>query len=375
VPADGRWSRIAAVVAAGSVSACAAVNPDFDPTRPHHRPDGFVNRYGPPGGKPFAEFVRWQRERARDGLPKPPSTHMAGYDGFPVVRPDLDRLHANARGPEITVTWIGHATVFVQIGGLNLLFDPVFSDRASPLAFAGPPRRVPLPVRLDELPRIDLVLISHNHYDHLDRATVRMLLAQPGGAPRFLAPLGVDRWLREAGATQVDRFDWWDGLVVEGLQVDFTPAQHWSSRTPWDRNATLWGGFVVRVPGFSFWFSGDTGYSPDFRDIAERFGGFDLAAIPVGSYEPRWFMAEQHVNPAEAVQVFLDVKAREAIGVHWGTFELTDEPLDAPIGDLAQALDARGVPRERFALWRHGETRRYRVRAASADPVRAVHHR
>lgn len=341
------------------LTSCAATNPDYDPAKAHHRPDGFVNLHGPAGGKPLSEFLRWQAARIADGLPKPPSEAVSGYAGFPVVKPDLARLHANARGPQVTVTWIGHATVFVQIGGRNLLFDPVFSGRASPLAFAGPARRVALPVTLDELPRIDLVLISHNHYDHLDAATVARLQAQPGGPPQFVAPLGVDRWLRDAGITRVQRFDWWDRHEVEGLEVHFTPAQHWSSRTPWDRNTTLWGGWVVRTPGFSFWFSGDTGYSADFIEIGRRFGGFDLAAIPVGSYEPRWFMKDQHVNPEEAVRVMLDARAREAIGVHWGTFELTDEPLDAPLIELPRALDALGVPRERFVLFRHGETRVY----------------
>ena len=358
-----RAARVAAMTAvaaaAATLAGCGTTNPDHDPSRSHHRPGGFVNAYGPAGGKPFSDFLRWQFERLRDGLPAPPSRAVAGYAGFPVVRPDLALLHENRRGPRTTVTWIGHATLFVQIGGRNLLFDPVFSERASPVSWAGPRRRVALPATLDELPRIDLVLISHSHYDHLDAATVARLQAQPGGPPQFVAPLGVDRWLRAAGVTRVQRFDWWDRHEIEGLEVHLTPAQHWSARTPWDRNTTLWGGWVVRTPGFSFWFSGDTGYSPDFADIARRFGGFDLAAIPVGSYEPRWFMKDQHVNPEEAVRIMLDAGAREAIGVHWGTFELTDEPLDEPMIELPRALDALGVPRDRFVLFRHGETRVY----------------
>jgi L-ascorbate metabolism protein UlaG (beta-lactamase superfamily) len=353
----GRWIGAASV--AGLLSACAPVNPYYDASRAHHRPGGFANNYGPAGGRPFAEFARWQYERTRDALPAAPFGAGAGYAGFPVVRPDLALLHANHRGDTVTVTWIGHATLLLQIGGRNLLIDPIFSDRASPVSFAGPKRRVPLPVRLDELPPIDAVLVSHNHYDHLDRETLRMLQAQPGGPPRFVVPLGIDRWLKGEGITRVDRLDWWDVLRVDGLEIHLTPAQHWSSRSPWDRNTTLWGGFVVRTPGFSFWYSGDTGYSADFRDIGARFGGFDLVAIPVGAYAPRWFMKDQHVDPMEAVQVFKDVGAREGVGVHWGTFELTDEPLDAPIAALREALDALGVARERFVLYRHGETRVY----------------
>ena len=357
---SGHRARWAVLVAAAALAACAAGNPDYDPTRAHHRPDGFVNTLGPVGGKPFGELLRWQRERFTAGLPKPPTTHVQGYEGFPVVRPDLELLRANHRGERVTVTWIGHATLYLQIGGRNLLIDPVFSDRIVPGPWPGPVRRVALPARLDELPPVDLVLISHSHYDHLDAPTVHALQAQPGGPPLFLAPLGVDRWLRQAGVTRVERFDWWDMKRIDGLEVHLTPAQHWSARTPWDRNTTLWGGFAVRAPGFSFWYSGDTGASPHFAEIGRRFGGFDLAAIPVGAYEPRWFMKDQHVDPAEAVRIFLDVGAREAIGVHWGTFELTDEPLDAPIGELPAALDAAGVPRERFVLFRHGETRTYR---------------
>ncbi|HYF61033.1 MAG TPA: MBL fold metallo-hydrolase [Burkholderiaceae bacterium] len=355
-PRAARRLPIAALALAALLAGCATGNPDFDPSKPHHRPDGFTNVDGPRGGRPLAEFLRWQVGRLREGLPRAPA---AGYAAFPVVRPDLALLHANRRGERVSVTWLGHATLLLQIGGRTVLIDPVFSERASPLPWAGPRRRVPLPARLDELPAIDVVLVSHDHYDHLDAPTVRALIAQPGGAPLFVAPLGVDRWLREAGAPRVARLDWWDALRVDGLEIVLTPAQHWSARTPFDRNTRLWGGFAVRTPAFSFWYSGDTGYAPVFAEIGRRLGGFDLAAIPVGAYEPRWFMKDQHVDPGEALRILDDVGAREAIGVHWGTFELTDEPLDAPAAALAAAMDARRVPRERFVLFRHGETRLY----------------
>ncbi|MFN8839221.1 MAG: MBL fold metallo-hydrolase [Burkholderiales bacterium] len=361
-PPRGRALRLATLAAAGWLAACGSNNPYYDASRAHHRPDGFTNVGGPAGGKSLGEFLRGQHERLSEGLPKPPSTHVAGYAGFPVVEPDLALLKANVGGERVTVTWIGHATLLLQLGGRTLLLDPVFSERASPSRHVGPIRRVRLPATLDELPRIDLVLISHNHYDHLDTETVRRLDAQPGGPPLFVAPLGVDLWLKAEGMRRIERMDWWDTLRVDGLELVLTPAQHWSSRTPWDRNATLWGGFAVKVPGFTFWYSGDTGYAPIFGEIGRRLGPIDLAAIPVGSYEPRWFMKDQHVNPEEAVRVMLEVGAREAIGVHWGTFELTDEPLDAPMGELAKALDAAGVPRERFVLYRHGETRVYASR-------------
>jgi N-acyl-phosphatidylethanolamine-hydrolysing phospholipase D len=345
------WALCAALGAG-----CTTVNPDYDPSRPHHRPQGFVNNYGPAGGRPFSDLVKWVSERSRDGLPKPPSTHVDGYD-FPSVRPDLAFLRANRE--QVTATWIGHATVLLQLGGVNVLTDPHFSERAFPVQWSGPKRLGPLPVRLDELPRIDLVVISHNHYDHLDLDTVTALERQPGGGPLFAAPLGVDRWLKAQGVARVERFDWWDEKKLLGLDVHMVPVQHWSARSFWDRNETLWGGWVLKTPGFSFFFTGDTGYSKDFKDIGERFGGFDLAAIPVGAYMPRWFMKEQHVDPEEAVAIHRDVKARRSIGIHWGTFELTDESLDEPIGALPAARKKLGVPEDEFVLFKHGETRVY----------------
>jgi L-ascorbate metabolism protein UlaG (beta-lactamase superfamily) len=349
--------RLAAAALLGAaIAGPSSANPDYDPAKPHHRPDGFVNNSGPPGGKPLSDLLEWYRERSADGVPKPPSTHVNGYD-FPAVRPDLDLLRSNR--DRVTVTWVGHATLFLQMGGLNILTDPHFSERAFPVQFMGPKRMGPLPVRLADLPRIDLVLISHNHYDHLDYDTVMALKAQPGGEPLFVAPLGVDRWLRENGVKRVEHFDWWDSKRLLGLKVYFVPAQHWSSRSPWDRNQTLWGGWVLKSKDFSFYFAGDTGYSKDFADIGAKFGGFDLAAIPVGAYLPRWFMKEQHVNPEEAVMIHRDVKSRRSIGIHWGTFELTDEPLDEPIGELPAARRKLGVPDDEFVLFRHGETRTY----------------
>lgn len=347
------------IVLGAALVACASPgNPYYDPSKRHHRPDGFTNNYGPPGGKPFSELFRWWRERSAAGLPKPPSMHVAGYAAFPVVRPDLAVLRDNRT--RTTATWIGHATLLVQIGGLNILTDPQFSERAFMVQWAGPQRRVPVPVTLAELPRIDLVLISHSHYDHLDSTTVQALNRQPGGPPLFMVPLGIERWMHAHGVERVQRFDWWDHASVPGatgIEIHFVPAQHWSARSPFDRNRTLWGGWVVKSSRFSFYFAGDTGYSKDFADIGERFGGFDLAAIPVGAYEPRWFMQAQHVNPAEAVQIHRDVRAKRSIGVHWGTFELTDESLDEPIGALADALRAANVPADDFHLYRHGETR------------------
>ena len=325
-----------------------------------------------PGGPPYsnrsgidvdgAGVGRWMVQRARDRLPRPPAHPIVG------VAPDLDFIHANRTEPALT--WIGHSSMLLQIDGVNLLIDPVFSARASPMRFAGPKRHQPPGLRANELPRIDAVVLSHHHYDHLDRRSMRDVAVQTGGPPAFIVPRGTESWCaatlpRAARDARVIGCAWddvvrWPGHTRE-LELHFLSVQHWSNRTLLNRNQSLWGSWAIVHPDFRFWYSGDLGYSSEPRDIGARFGGFDAAAIAIGAYEPRWFMHTQHVNPEEAVQVMLDVNAREAIGVHWGTFALTDESLDQPPRDLAAALTARGLPPDRFQVMRHGETRRFRL--------------
>ncbi|MCZ8111375.1 MAG: MBL fold metallo-hydrolase [Betaproteobacteria bacterium] len=348
---------------AATLAGCATVNPYHDPARPHHRPDGFNNLHVDNHRADAPSFWRWQWERLLG--------ERAADELHRVRRVPLDAplLHAN-RG-DVTVTWIGHSTVLWQIGGLNILTDPHFGERASPAGFAGPRRLVPLPATLAALPRIDVVLLSHNHYDHLDRGTVHALAAQSGGPPLFVVPLGVDLWMRDEGIPNVRRMDWWDRVVLPGpageVVVHFVPVQHWSSRTPWDRHATLWGGYVVEGAAgarpYRMLFAGDTGYSPDFKLLGERFGGFDFSLIPVGCYEPRWFHAGMHVNEDEAVRIHLDVRSRLSLGIHWGTFRLCDEPVHAPLDELPRARARHGVPDEAFVLFGLGQTR---VLAAAA---------
>jgi L-ascorbate metabolism protein UlaG (beta-lactamase superfamily) len=355
--------------AAAAIMAAFAVPADnlhYNPDKPHHTPTGFRNNYSNP--EP-GNFWKWQLERWENGVPAIPD----GGWTFPVDKPDAAYLRANRS--ETTVTWIGHATLLLQVGGLNILTDPVWSERASPFTFLGPKRWVPPALPLDELPPIDIVLVSHNHYDHLDEATVEHLARQPGGAPRFYVPLGVDAWFRDRGLPVHATMDWWDRRDDGALAVHFVPAQHWSARSWWDRNETLWGGFVVEAPGFRFIYTGDTGYSQDFADIRRRFGSFDLAAMPIGSYEPRWFMEPVHVNPAEAVQIHRDLDAARSLGVHWGTFLLTDEPLDEPPRKLDAALSAAGLTRDEFWVFRHGEVRTLGTAAwprAAATPASAA---
>ena len=300
-------------------------------------------------------FWRWQRERRAAGLPHAPADGYAAFAERWRTTPDFAYgLEAGVTRP--VVWWLGHATVLLRIGGLHLITDPHLGRRASPLAFAGPVRRVPAPARADELPPLDVVLVSHNHYDHLDAASVRAILHHHPRAT-FYAPLGLGDWLRRRGAARVHELDWWQCRQHDGVELHCVPAQHWSARGIFDRNRTLWCGWVVRTPGFSFWFAGDTGYTPRLADIAERLGSPDLAALPIGAYEPRWFMRPQHVDPPEAVRLHEELRVARSLAVHWGTFELADDSLDRPAAALRGALALTGVSEDAFWLVRQGEAR------------------
>ncbi len=285
---------------------------------------------------------------------------------MPVRRPDLAYLRANRT--DTTATWVGHATVLLQTGGVNVLTDPMFSQRASPFSFLGPARKVRVPFAIAEGPHVDVVLVSHNHYDHLDAGSIDTLAAQAGGPPLFVVPLGVDTWLRARGIANVVAMDWWDAREVATaggrVRVTFVPVQHWSARTSFDRFETLWGGYVVEAltptndVAFRSFFAGDTGYAPTFRELIHaRFPRFDFAAIPIGAYEPNRYLRAQHVNPREAVRIHRDLAVDRSLGIHWGTFNLTTEPFDQPPRDLASALREAGLPPDSFVAYEHGETR------------------
>ena len=368
-------SLLSLAVASALLTSCSTVSAEDPPRKPHHRANGFQNNYLDFQPKGIGELLRWRFDSSRNGLPRPPRTPT------PVVTPDTAFIEANggagASARQPAITWIGHATVLAQLGGLNVLTDPIFSERASPLSFVGPKRHVAPGLALGALPHIDLVLISHNHYDHLDDASVRALAQQAGGPPLFVVPLGIKSWLAEREITNVVELDWWQSHAVAAsagpVEVVLTPVQHWSGRGLTDRLKTLWGGYAVFAPDLHLFFSGDTGYSQDFKDIGARFasrhapaqgGGFDIALIAIGSYEPRWFMASQHVNPAEAVQVHLDINAKRSVGIHWGTFELTDESLDQPPIDLAASRRAKGLADDSFFVMAIGETRKLPKRTA-----------
>ena len=331
---------------------------------PHHDPGGgFRNPWPNANVAGLRDLLKWVVvERVTRRRPKhpglPPFEPVAPGFAMPRAAPDV-----------ITVTWVGHATFLLQIGGLNILTDPMWSERASPVQFAGPRRHRPPGFTFDELPPVDVVLLSHNHYDHLDAVTVRRLAVRFPDA-NWLAPLGVGAALIKRGARRVRELDWWDVERLNGLTITSTPAQHFSGRAFHDRNRSLWCGWSLRAGARAVWFAGDTGYHPEFGTIGARCGPFELALLPVGAYEPRWFMRPVHMNPEDAVRAYQDVRAgwhaspsddTALVPMHWGTFKLTDEPMGEPPIRTTAAWREAGLPQEALWLLAPGETRALRA--------------
>ncbi|XP_059790094.1 N-acyl-phosphatidylethanolamine-hydrolyzing phospholipase D isoform X1 [Balaenoptera ricei] len=281
---------------------------------------------------------------------------------LPVLKPYFidDPEEAGVREAGLRVTWLGHATVMVEMDELILLTDPIFSARASPSQRVGPKRFRRPPCTVGELPRVDAVLISHNHYDHLDHSSVVALNERFGNELRWFVPLGLLDWMQKCGCENVIELDWWEENCVPGHdRVTFvlTPSQHWCKRTLTDDNRVLWGSWSVLGPWNRFFFAGDTGYCSAFEEIGKRFGPFDLAAIPIGAYEPRWFMKYQHVDPEEAVKIHIDVQTKRSVAIHWGTFALANEHYLEPPVKLSEALERYGLKAEDFFVLKHGESR------------------
>jgi L-ascorbate metabolism protein UlaG (beta-lactamase superfamily) len=301
------------------------------------------------------DMVRWSWQRFRHGVPPDPEP-----GSIPVLPGDLSTL-----GAEDYVLWVGHSTVLVRVGGVTILTDPVWSERVSPVRWAGPRRFQSPGLAFDRLPPLDVVLISHDHFDHLDRRTVRALARGQGGSARWFAPLGHERWLRRQGVRRVTEMDWWEvgevhGMGEGGITLTAVPAQHWTRRTAFSTNARLWCGFVLDVAAPSgrrrIYFPGDSGYFGGFEIIGSRLGPFDLTLMPIGAYEPRWFMRFAHMNPEEAVRAYRDTGAEGLmVTTHWGTFRLTDEaPLEPPVR-ARQAWTDADLPPENLKILRHGE--------------------
>ncbi|MGO4572062.1 MBL fold metallo-hydrolase [Microvirga sp. 2TAF3] len=297
-----------------------------------------------PPDKSLKDLLRWQMQRDRKAWPQ---SHPS---------PFVDKPPASV--PGLRSVLIGHASFLIQAAGLNILTDPVFSERASPVSFSGPKRVNPPGIAFEDLPPVHAVLITHNHYDHLDLETLGRLWQRH--RPRFIAPLGNDAIIRaEHPEIPVEARDWGQSLDLgHGITAHLTPACHWSARGLRDRRMALWCAYVLTTPSGTIYHVGDTGYGDGriFQDVRERFGPPRLAHLPIGAYEPRWFMQPQHMNPEEAVRAFRALEAGQALGHHWGTFRLTDEGIEEPPQALAAALEKAGFPAERFRALRPGET-------------------
>lgn len=301
------------------------------------------SNFGKAPDKPLSALLKWR--------------FSGGGDPWPKSVPPRMKDTPPARSEAIRVAFVGHATILLQVAGLNLLFDPLWSERASPFRRVGPKRIQAPGIDFDALPPIDAVLLSHNHYDHMDLETLKRLHA--AYRPLVVTPLGNDAILKPAiPGIRVETGDWGASFdLSHHVRVTLHPAYHWSARGLRDRRMALWSGFVIETPPGTIYHSGDTGYGDGriFRAVRERFGAPRLAFLPMGAYEPRWFMGDQHVAPEEAVQILKDTGAAEALGFHWGTFRLSDEGMVQPVEDLVEALNAAGVAPGCFRPMHPGE--------------------
>jgi len=326
------------------------------PIPTHHAPGGgFRNPWPGAEAKGLGQVFRWYLER-NTVRPPPPDPHPSV---FPVRAPRFGQAREVG---DLAVTWLGHASTVIEFAGLTVLTDPIWSDYPSPVPIPRLRRWVRPPVGLERLPGIDLVLISHNHYDHLDAPTVRAL-ARRYPAAEWITPLGVGGLLRQLGATRVRELDWWDEIGLAGATIGCTPAQHFSARGVHDRNRTLWCGFTVRCEDRAVYFAGDTGLHPEFDATSRRFGPFDVVLLPVGAYEPRWFMRPVHMNPEDALLALDALGSGIMVPIHWGTFKLTDEPMDEPPRRIRELWSAAGRAAEGLWLLDHGETRLFAAAA------------
>jgi L-ascorbate metabolism protein UlaG (beta-lactamase superfamily) len=348
-----RWSRrrliaaftgLATAGVAGLMARTAAARYYDGPVSDHF--DG-VRFFDVQGAQPrsVADLLRWRMSRTAPDWP----------DWWP--SPYTDRPPPRVEDSSWRISFVGHASLLIQTAGLNVLIDPVWSQRVSPVSFAGPKRVNDPGIAFEALPPIDVVLVSHCHYDHLDLPTLSRLAAVH--RPRVITPLGNDTIMRgHDPAIAAEAYDWGDRVALsEAAAVTLVPVQHWSARGLTDRNKALWAAFVIETPGGRIFHVADSGYGGGhhFRSARDRHGPFRLAVLPIGAYEPRWFMRDQHLDPADAVQAFLDSGAELALAHHHGTFPLADEPVEAPPLALAEALTAKGIAPERFRTLRPGQ--------------------
>ncbi len=327
------------ILATGCSTAVPPLEPSLPPverhpwySRQHHRPDGGFRNLEPSLQRPLWRSIGWIARKLL--LPE--------RDHPPTPVAELTSAQLQIRPTSLRATWFGHSTVLLQVDTLAVLTDPVFSKRVGPVRFAGPRRLVRLPLTIEQLPRVDVVLISHNHYDHLDRASVERLIQRFN--PLFLVPLGVGPLLRSWGSSRVLELDWWEFVDYAGIRFHCTPARHFSGRSLSDRNRTLWASWYIETAEHRVYFAGDTGYGEHFARIRQLLGAPELVLMPIGAYEPRWFMREVHVDPYEAALAFRDLHGKHLLPIHWGTFDQADEGLQEPPLRLQEAAAQLGIP-------------------------------
>ena len=302
--------------------------------------DTYKNTNDQQNGKTFGQLMTW----VFDGEKSPERVKIETSYQWQELAPDQINY----------AVWVGHATYLINNGDINILTDPIFSKRASPIGFAGPKRMIPPAMQLNDLPKIDAVVVSHNHYDHFDIWSLKKLY-KLNPETIFMIPVGDKKKLIKAGIENVVEMNWWESLKVSNTTFHFTPVQHWSKRGLFDRNKSLWGGWFMQTDALALYHAGDTGYSNDFKTTYERLGAPDYSFIPIGAYDPRWFMKDSHVNPEEAVQIALDLKTSHSFGMHWGTFTLTDEPVLEPPVRLERALIDQNLEADFFRSPKPGE--------------------
>lgn len=333
-------------------NACAN-NKYYDPNKKHHTKEGFKNLYIDDNAKKGGLFKYNKMKYFGDEYW---SDHEEHAHEIEVIDVDVKLINTYANKPRIT--WLGHSTFLVQNKNTNVLTDPVFSDRVSPLCFVGPLRYVKHPMDYKNLPKIDYVIISHNHYDHLDKDSIKMLFERNENI-KFFVPLGLKELFLdlEVKSEAVFEFDWADSKKSENIYVKALPSQHWSARGLFDKRETLWASWYLDFKDFDFWFAGDTGYNKiQFKEIGKELKQVDLAFIPIGAYAPRWFMKLYHVDTNEAVKIHKDVNAKKSIGMHWGTFPLTAEDPIEPKIKLEEELIKQNINKDEFITLKIGET-------------------
>jgi N-acyl-phosphatidylethanolamine-hydrolysing phospholipase D len=330
--------------------ACARVATEPLPGQPPHHAGGGFRNTDPEFRRP-STWTRWSfiARRLWASYTSPRSFEA------PRIANDGAALKSGLINPSIT--WVGHSTLLFQVNGVNVLTDPQWSERASPVSWGGPRRLSPPGLAFEDLPPVDVVMISHDHYDHLDLRTVRRL-AQIHD-PLFLVPLGMKAWFAQNEMHRVEELDWWQEREYRGVKFICLPAQHFSQRTLWDGNKRLWASWGLVSSDRRLYFSGDTGYFDGFKEIGRKLGPFDLAAMPIGAYIPPEIMKAVHTTPEEAVQAFVDLNAQVLLGIHWGTFDLAEEPLDEPPGRMLAEFERRQLDSSRAWIFKLGETRRW----------------